>query len=157
MTVTVVRLAEPADEEPLFALLTALAADNNSFGDELDERRIREHIQLGTERRGGLHGVIDGDGELAASIGIIWDRWWYAKQYMLSQIWLFVRPAYRHFPYERELIEWAKQKRRQIEAGAGQKVPLAHTVISQTRLPTKLRLWRRRSGSEMIGGVFLIR
>lgn len=152
-----VRLAVPNDEEALYSLLMGLAEDNNTFDDELDEMRIREHIRLGTEKRGGLHGVIDGDGELAGSVGIMWDRWWYAKRYGLAQLWLFVRPAYRHFPYERELIEWAKQKRKAIEDGAGQKVPLCHSVISEKRLPAKLRLWRRRSGSEMIGGIFLIR
>ena len=153
---TLVRLAGPEDEDVLYALLMALAADNNTFGDELSESRIKEHILKGTRRDGGMHGVIDGDDELAASVGIVWDRWWYAKNFGLSQIWFFVRPEYRHQGYDRALIAWAKMMRSRLAAGVDHPVTLAHTVISEKRLSTKLELWRRHAG-EMIGGIFIIR
>jgi GNAT superfamily N-acetyltransferase len=150
-----VRIADPADEDALLALLYALEADNNTFGDELDEDRIRLHIRLGTERKGGMHGIIDGDGELAGSIGINFDRPWYGKNYMLAQLWLFVRPEYRGRGYEEELIAWAKKMRDII--AEGKPLPIIHTVISEKRLESKLRLWQRQSGSKMIGGIFLIK
>jgi GNAT superfamily N-acetyltransferase len=134
-----------------------LAAENNSFGDDVDEGRIKEHILRGTRRDGGLHGVIDGDAELAGSIGVIWDRWWYSKRFMFSQLWFFVRPKYRSRGYERDLINWAKWHRAEMEKAVEHPVPLVHTVISQKRLPAKLRLWRRHSDAEMAGGIFIIR
>ncbi len=154
-----VRLARPSDEAALYALLMALAAENNTFNDDIDEGRIKEHILRGTRCDGGLHGIIDGTGpgELAASIGILWDRWWYSKRWMLSQIWLFVRPEYRRLGYDRDLTAWAEWARREIEAGADHPVSLVNTVISEQRLDAKLRLWRRHSKSEMVGGIFLLR
>jgi GNAT superfamily N-acetyltransferase len=154
--VSLARLAVPADEDALYDLLMALAADNDTFGDELSESRIREYILKGTRIDGGMHGVIDGDGELAASVGLVWDRWWYAKNFGLAQLWLFVRPEYRRRRYDDALIAWAKLMRVRMAEGVDHPVPLIHTVISQKRLPAKLRLWRRHGG-EMIGGIFMIR
>jgi GNAT superfamily N-acetyltransferase len=154
--VSLARLALPKDEDALYDLLMALAADNDTFGDELSESRIREHILKGTRIDGGMHGVIDGNGELAGSVGLVWDRWWYAKDFGLAQLWFFVRPAYRRRGYEGELIKWAKEMRATMAAGCDHPIPLVHTVISHKRLPAKLRLWRRQAG-EMIGGIFVIR
>ena len=150
------RLAAPADEGALYSLLMSLEVENNSFGFDYDEDRIREHIRMGTTRQGGAHGVIDGEGCLAGSIGLIWDRWWFAKNYGLAQLWLFVRPEYRKFGYADDLARWAKRFREQVEDGAGHKVGLVNCVISERRLDAKLRWWRRHSG-KMIGGIFEIR
>ena len=153
----IVRAAVPADEDALVSLLYALADENNSFGDELDEDRIRHAIRLGTEARGGCHGVIDGDGEIAGSVGIVIDRWFYARRYMLTALWMFVRPAYRHLRCDQALIDWAKDHRNKVSAAVGYNITLVNSVISEKRLAAKLRLWERHSKSEMVGGIFLIR
>jgi GNAT superfamily N-acetyltransferase len=151
-----VRLATPADEDALYDLLMALVEDNNSFGFECDEERIRAHIRMGTERTGGAHGVIDVDGRIAGSVGIINDRWWFSRQYGLAQLWLFVRPEYRRLGYADDLVNWAKWFREQVETGLGHKIGLVNCMISEKRFDLKLRWWRRHSG-KMIGGIFEIR
>lgn len=148
-----VRLAEPADDDALYDLLMALA-DEGCF--EYDEQRIRTYIRMGTQHDGGAHGIIDGDGCIAGSIGIIWDRTWWSADYQLGQLWLFVRPKYRRSRYADDLMNWGKWFREQVEAGAGHKISLISSVISVNHLDMKLRWWRRHCG-KMVGGIFEIR
>jgi hypothetical protein len=155
-----VRGAEPKDEAALFELLGELRRLNNTFGFEVDDKRIVEHIHMGTRGPGGSHGVIDAPdkpGVLAGSVGMVYDRWWFSSQWGLAQIWLFVRPEYRAGThYADELVEWSKKIRADLEAASGHPVPMANAVISEERLEAKLRFWQKHSG-QMIGAVFLIK
>ena len=157
---TIVRAARHEDEAALFDLLMALKVSNNSFGFNVDDARVGQHIQMGTRGEGGLHGVIDAPdqhGMLAGSIGMVWDRWWFSSDWGLAQIWLFVRPEYRKGTrYADELVNWAKERRAEIEAAAGQQVLMANAVVSEERLDAKLRFWERHSG-KMIGAIFSIK
>jgi len=157
-----VRLATQADEEPLYGLLLELERDNNSFGIVLSEERIREHIQLGTKREGGLIGVIDAPDPtdpipLAGSIGVLtFDRFWCASNFHWSILWLFVRSDYRKgHRHADELVEWARDKRARFETSVREPVAFIDSPFSRVRLETKLRWWRR--WGEQIGGIFLIR
>lgn len=133
-----------------------LNRENNSFGIELEPGRIREHIQLGTRREGGLHGVIDAPGnKIAGSIGVIWQREWFAKNYHWQILWFFVLSEYRSRHYDEALITWARRQRDDFSLRYGRAVPLIDAPFSRVRLPAKLRLWRR--WGEQIGGIFLIR
>jgi hypothetical protein len=151
------RIANPEDEGALFELLMALRDVNNSFGFQVDDA---QHIQMGTRGAGGLHGVIDAPdqpGVLAGSIGMVWDRWWFSNDWGLAQIWLFVRPEYRKGTrYADDLVNWAKERRAEMEAVSGQPVLMANAVISEERLDAKLRFWGRHSG-QMIGAIFSIK
>ena len=154
-----VRLATPEDEAALFTLLGALRAENNTFGFQVDDAMIAEHIHQGTRAQGGIHGVIDAPdqpGVLAGSIGIVWDKFWFSSEWGLAIIWLFVLPEYRKgHHYADDLLVWAKKIRADLEAAAGQKVRMANSVISETRIEAKSRFWRRHS-SRQIGIIFEI-
>lgn len=156
MTVAV-RIALPPDERSLFDLMMSLAEDNNSFGFKISDDRVMEHIMMGTRQKGGIHGVIEGKpGEFAASLGMVWDRFWFSDEWGLAQIWLYVRPEYRKGTgYADALVDWAKWIRDDLERRAGHRVRMANSVISETRLDAKLRFWRKHSGS-MIGAIFEI-
>lgn len=161
MTLAVVRLAGAGDEDALFSLLMALREDNNrTLNFNVSDARVREHIEMGTRKTGGLHGVIDAPDEpgvLAGSIGCIWDRWWFSEEWSLAQLWLFVRPEYRaHTSYADALVDWAKGMRDALQEKVGKPIGLINAVVSEDRLETKLRFWRRHSGV-MIGGIFEIR
>lgn len=152
---TVVRLAGPADEDQLIEFLRDHPLADSAMLGEIDWDRVREHVRLGTQRKGGLHGIIDGDrGDIAGSIGMMWDRWWCVRNWGFAQLWLFVRPEYRRHGYERDLNEWAKRMRNAVQEGAGHPVPITSAVVSDTRLDTMIRLWRR--SGRMIGAVFQI-
>lgn len=155
-----VRLATEQDEDALFTLLMALRDDNNTFGFNVSDARVREHIERGTRKIGGLHGVIDAPdkpGVLAASIGCFWDRWWFSEDWGIAQLWLFVRPEYRAgHHYADELVDWAKAMRDELQIKVGKPIGLVNSVVSEERLDAKLRFWRRHSGA-LIGGIFEIR
>lgn len=157
---SLVRLAGPADEGALLDLLMELKFHNNSFNFQVDDARVGEHIQMGTRDKGGMHGVIDAPdrpGVLAGSIGIVLDRWWFSSEWGLAQIWLFVRPEYRKGTrYADDLVNWAKERRAEMEAAAGRPILMANAVVSEERLDAKLRFWKRHSG-EMIGAIFSIK
>lgn len=124
------------------------------LGVDLDEPRIREHIRLGTEQRGGLHGVIRDEGRIVATIGAIQDRWWFSEAICFSVLWLYVHPAYRRRGYDAELIAWLKAIRDEISGEYGRRIVIVNGVISTRRLPAKLRLWQK--SGPMVGGIFLI-
>jgi hypothetical protein len=155
-----VRLAGPEDEGALFDLLMAYKATDAFYGFSVDDARVGEHIQAGTRGRGGLHGVIDAPdkpGVMAGSIGMVWDRWWFSSEWGLAQLWLFIRPEYRAGThYADELVTWAKERRAEMEAAAGQPIVMANVVISEERLDAKLRFWEKHSG-KMIGAIFSIK
>lgn len=151
-----VRIARRADENALFALLVALSEDN-PLGLPWDEDAVRAHIRLGTEGKGGLHGVIDGrNGELAGSVGIILSSFWFSsRERFLSQLWCFVRPEYRRGTgYGDALRRWARERHAEFESALGRPIPFDFSVMSRRRLPDKIRWFGR--GAIQIGAVFLV-
>lgn len=155
-----VRLAGPADEAALYDLLMALDADN-SFGIPYDPDRVRAAIRRGTRRQGSIIGIIDGKrgeygeaGELAASISLILTQFWYASTWYLAEQWLFVRPEYRHNRLERDLFNFARWCRAEMNRENDQKMFVVTSVSSPARLPAKLRLWAQHG--KQIGGIFVL-
>lgn len=153
-----VRLAGPGDENALYDLLLGLERDN-SIGYPHDEDRVRHHIRLGTERTGGIHGVIDWPeqpGRLAGSVGIIWNQFWYSREFYWHELWLFVRPECRKGTgYADDLMAWAQEIHRKFAVSVGKETPFFTSVTSRKRLDAKIRWWRRRG--PMIGAIFLLR
>lgn len=157
-----VRMAVRTDEDPLYDLLLALE-DDNSFGIPYDEKRVRAAIERGTRQQGSIIGVIDGrrgevgeehPPELAASICLTLNQFWYSEIWMLQEIWVFVRPEYRHNHFERDLFQFARWCKEEMSRQNGENTLLVSSVSSPTRLPAKLRLWSRYG--KQIGGIFAI-
>lgn len=158
-----VRMAGPDDEAALYDLLMALDVDN-SFGIPHDPDRVRAAIEKGTRRQGSIIGVIDGrageygeghEAHLAASVCLTLSQFWYSNVFFLSEIWLFVRPEYRHNHFERDLFQFAKWCREEMSRQNGDEMLAVSSVSSPNRLPAKLRLWSRYG--EQIGGIFQIK
>ena len=150
-----VRLANPEDEEKIRVLLDQLEIDNG-FGISVSDSKVREQIRVGTEKRGGIIGVIDGpDGVILGSIGIFLTSWWYSDEVYLGELWLFVDPDYRSNHYEKDLFQFAHWCRESLSVGSDKPLALVTSVSSPARLDSKIRLWRRHAG-KMIGGIFAV-
>ena len=146
-----VRLALPADESALYALLVALH-HANPMGSGYNPAMVLEQIRMGTEQRGGIIGVIDGpDGTLVASVGLFPYHPWYVDQWALNELWLFVRPEARHgAALYRDLfrfMQWVRQENPSME--------ILTNVVSRDRLPLKERIWARFA--ERIGAIYLVK
>lgn len=155
-----VRLAGPEDEDALYDLLLALD-DDNGFDVPKSEERIKEAIRMGTRRQGALIGVVDGKrgeygegGELAASVAMNLQQFWYSDDWFLGEGWLFVRPEYRSNHLDSALFTFAKWCRQEMSKSGGKDMPLVLSMWARKRLPAKLRLWSRHA--RQVGGLFLV-
>jgi hypothetical protein len=137
-----VRLAQPADEEPLMALLAEMHAETG-IG-RLDPARVRIAIRAGIGRQGGVVGVVRGPEGVEASIGLFIGSSWYSPDAHLFDLWSFVGEPHRRSPHAKSMILFAKQAA--VDLG----LPLVMTVVSNESTARKERLFERqmpRSGS----------
>lgn len=140
-----VRLATEADEGPLLNLLMAAYAENAIFA--VNPEKVLEAIRLGTQRKGGIIGVVDGHGEIAGSVGLLLEQYWYSDEWSVGERWNFVRENYRATSYGRDLIEFAKWS--SDEMG----LALQMGVMSTKRTKAKVKLYERKM--QMIGAYFI--
>lgn len=140
-----VSLAQPSDEDEVFAMLLQLHAENGVF--KVDEEKVRDFIRHGTEQRGGIIGVIRGETKIEASVGLTLDQWWYTKDWCLSERWNFVLPEHRRSSHAIQLIEYAKWCAERL------KMPLQMGIISTHQTEAKIRLYGRRM--RPVGGLFM--
>lgn len=156
-----VRLAGPADEGEVYALLLDLNKDNG-MGLPHNPQIVLNQIRLGTQGRGGLIGVIERHGKIIASVGLfLQPAAWFTDLYGLSELWLFVKPGQREFQHHyRDLFAFMAWARAWMEAdmrknGEEHPLPLLTSVVSPSRLESKRRLWCRFA--EPVGHLFAMR
>lgn len=137
----------PSDENAIFNLLAeGLYQENGTFG--LSEKKSREFIRQATNHEGGIIGIIEEDGKIAASIGMNLGTFWYSDDFHIEEYWNYVKPEYRHHRsqdgktvvrsfYAEDLInfgKWCAEKMNLI---------LNIGIISTTRTEAKCRLYGR--------------
>lgn len=144
-----VRCARQTDEEPLFAFLQIMHAENGMA--PIDEREVRLILRKGIARDHGIIGVIRGEGGIEASCGLYVGKWWYTslQHKHLEDFWCFVHPDHRRTSHAKDLLaftKWAAQ-----ECG----YPLLMGVLSTARTAPKVRLYQRQLG-EPAGALFVL-
>lgn len=139
-----IRIAVPSDEGALLIMLREGHKENGRFS--FDDDEVMATIRKATMRDGGVIGIIDGDGDLAASVGLILDHYWYTKDWTVTELWSFVRKPYRQSAYATDLIDFSKW----FADGVG--LSLGMGIMSTIRTEAKLRLYRRKLTP--IGGLF---
>ena len=116
-----IRQAEPKDERALFAFLKSLHETSPiSKIVPYDPGKIVSAIQLGTQRRGGIIGIIDGpDGSIAASAGMLVDEWWWSQTPAIFLRWFHVRAEHRKegVAHYRHLFEFCLLAREMLSEG----------------------------------------
>lgn len=155
----VVRLATPADQEPLYDLLVGLWLDS-PIAQIIPYRRERviEQIRAGTERQGGLIGVVDSSNgfRIDGSIGLFLQQWWWADYYFLNAMWCFVRPEERRGGRIGDaLFRFALEARQQMATQLGPDHPfiIEMSHVQGERLAARDRWWSRYA--RRIGSVFI--
>lgn len=141
-----VRTALPTDEEPLLDLLK-LRHDEDGLG-RFDESKVRDVVQRGLHRRLAVIGVIRGQRDLEASIGLFVSDWWDSSDEYLVDRWLFVAPQYRKSTHAKSLLEYAKTAATKI----GRPLVVQAAINEQTT--NKLRLYERQL-EKPAGAIFM--
>lgn len=131
-----VRLAHPADQEPLVALLEEMHRETG-IG-RFDADRVRLALQAGIMRQGGVVGVVRGRDGVEASIGLFMGQTWYSSDRHLFDLWAFVSEPFRRTTHAKSMILFAKQAA--IDLG----LPLVMTVVTNEHTQRKERLFERQ-------------
>jgi GNAT superfamily N-acetyltransferase len=145
-----VRLATPADEAQLFALLLMLHKENGMFG--LNPDKVVAGIQWATKRQGGIIFCIDEGSKLVASLGMCVTSDWYSDDEYLLERWNYVHPEHRRSDYARKLIEQAKWTHTWFKR-QGFNMPFQCGINSFDRTEAKVRLYARHM--PCIGAFFM--
>lgn len=139
-----VRLAVRSDEDEIFRILSeGLFQENGTFS--LSENKSRDFIRQAVDCQGGIIGVIEEEGQIAATIGMNLGTFWYSDDWHIEEYWNFVRPEFRNHIgekshrsyYAKDLInfgKWCAEKMGLI---------LNIGIISTTRTEAKCRLYGR--------------
>ncbi len=139
-----VRLATMKDEDQIYNILAdGLFHENSTFS--LSEGKVRSFIRNAVNCEGGIIGVIEENGEIAASIGMNMGTFWYSDDWHIEEYWNYVRPEYRKHTdefsyrshYARDLINFGKWCAERM------KMVLNIGIISTTRTEAKCRLYGR--------------
>ena len=141
-----VRVGTRVDEADLMALCHELHQDNGMF--EMEDDRVRAMLDRAYNRQGGVIGIVDGDGEIAAAIYMTISSMWYRSPEHLEELFNFVRPKYRNTKAGKALMRFAK------ECSDKTGLPLIIGIVTNKRLEAKVRLYRTELG--LPAGAFFI-
>jgi len=136
MTETIVRLAQPQDEDGIVELCVLLHEENGLF--PLSDTKVRALVKRALDRQGGIIGVIGDLGSPVAGIQLAIDQMYYSDQYFLAEGFNFVRPDHRKSDFAVKLIDYAKMCADKMA------MPLMMGILSNHRTEQKIRLYERR-------------
>lgn len=151
---TSVRLATPADIEPLYWIVLRDLTADNPMGAEISPLKVLALVKQCCENAAGVAGVIEGRKGIIGSAGIVMAQHDLSTMNFLKQVWLFVLPGARkgHPEHAERLFRFCLWHKGDMSQRLGYNVPLEISVLSRTRLPAKIRMWGRHG--QMIGAVF---
>ena len=142
---SVVRLATTEDLPELMKLCHMLHDENGIFS--MDDDMVLETLQLGTNRKGGIIGVIGTEQHLEGMIYMQVSNFWYSRQPYLVELFNFVHPDHRKSNHAKALIEFAKNC-------TDDKLRLVIGIISNERTKAKVKLYERSLGQP--AGAFFV-
>jgi len=131
-----VRLAVPADEDKIVAMISLLHEENGLF--PLSEKRVREYMQRFFRKEGALIGVVGDEGDPVGSIYLGIEQPYYSEAWYLNEAWNFVHPDHRRSDYAKKLLMWAK------EMSTTMHLPLMIGIVSNHRTEAKIRLYEKQ-------------
>lgn len=151
---TSVRIAIEADEPAIVDLLVMEVQEHGGDVAPVDEERILEHVKMGTRKRGGIVGVIDGlNRKPVGTIGLIPMQWWFSQGYFIQELWLFVHRDHRRSRHAADLISFGNWAADSWSRAYGSRVYTVSGVLTTKHAQEKMRLYRRLSNFH--GGIFV--
>ena len=131
-----VRMAKPEDEEKIYAFCADLCEEGQLF--EMDPETVRDVIRACTSGMGGIIGVIEGENDLEGVICLTTEKYWYAKDWFLGEIFNYVPPKHRKSTRAKSLLAFAKKCSDDL------KIPLVVGIVSNNKTEPKIKLLERQ-------------
>jgi N-acetylglutamate synthase-like GNAT family acetyltransferase len=141
-----VRIATRADEPEIIRLLKIMHAEGGML--PLSIPRAREMFNRAFDKTGGIIGVIGPKNDIKAMIFLNISHYWYTDECHVEEIYNFVRQDHRKSEYAKDLINFAKDCADKL------KMPLVIGVLTNQRMESKVRLYRRILGTPV--GAFFV-
>lgn len=148
-----VRIATEADEPAIHALMLLDCRENAAPVAPIDEDRIREQYQAGTQKRGGVVGIIDGPHGAVGIVVLVPMQWWWSRAFYYQEMCLFVHPDHRRSNHARDLQQFQQWWVDRMTASFGYRVHLLCGVLGLTNVWRKTWLYQRRF--RRCGAVFI--
>jgi hypothetical protein len=173
-----VQIALPQDESAIFDLLIEMHAELNSgWGLPYNVGLVRDRIEAGTRpnlatrtnknnSRIGRIGVVYGPNGIRASTGCFLEQaTWYSDCFWVQELWVYVKKHERDEHVFQDLFDfnaWIHQEMtKNIEKSYPFPMPLTTGFLKIGGDPREVeimeRLWRRHSGAEKVGVLFMRR
>lgn len=126
-----VEFATPEDEAEVVALILEDTSRQVPGWVQLDAGRILEHVQLGTQRRGGIVGVIKEDGHVVGTIVLVNLQPAFSLMYYIQEIFHVVHRNHRRSNHARDLVNFAKWCSDEMTREFGYPVNLHYVVTAE--------------------------
>lgn len=140
-----VRFAGAADELALLELLRVDIQENAEAVAPMDDEKVLAVLQVGTRRRNGFVGVIDGpDGQPVALIVLHPIQWWWSQSWYFGEVVKFVHPQHRHSRYNDDLDAFGRWISDQQTRAFGYRVYYLCGVLGTKRLRAKMLAYGRK-------------
>lgn len=149
-----VRLGTEADETAIMALLIQDLRENAETIAPVDEPTVLEVIQVGTRRRGGFAGIIDGPDGAPIAVTILHPcKWWWSRGWYFGEVVNYVHPDHRRSHHIDDLINFGRWVVDEQSKGLGYRVYLMCGVLGLHRFWAKTAMYRRKF--RQVGSAFL--
>ena len=145
-----VRVADERDEDELMSLCEGLHSENALF--PMSAVKVRAMLRAAlvgpVHMRRGIVGIVGPAGDIEGSIFLEINSLWYSDEYVLSELWNYVRPQFRSSSNSKDMIAFAKLMSERF------KLPLMIGVLSNERTEAKIRHYRQQLGAP--AGAFFV-
>ena len=140
-----VRIAGIADEPVIMELLQQDVAENAAHVSIPNPVRMLEHVQIGTRRRGGIIGVVDGPEGVPVAVCILipFQPWW-TSQWWIQELVCYVHPDHRRTNMIDDLLEFQKWVVDNWSREYGYRIYLLNGILGAWRVASKIRLYQRK-------------
>lgn len=148
-----IRIAGEADEVHILAMLIKHLRSAAGHIVPIDPERVLKHIQIGTRRKGGIVGVIDGPEGLPVAVTVLIPAQSAVSQaYHIQVVFNYVHPDHRRSRHGEDLVRFERWCSDDWSRGFGYPVPVVHMLHTEDNLKEKIRFYRR--WMNQIGAVF---
>lgn len=149
------RIAAPSDTEAVYFPLLATYQTYNQL-EPISEKDVARKTIAMCNGDGGVAIVAEGPSGIVGSVALEAMKPWWARNFILNEVWFFVTADGREGRYVFDLlVDAALQHREDMSRRLGYDMVLQSGVMSRDRQAAKMRLWRSRFG-EPVGGIFWI-